>query len=166
MNTASVLGRDAEKLRSELHSLKAREVELESSLLEAGGQLASAKEDGGGKDMYIQEMSATHRAVLAKMRLGQEKLGKENAALLAKVERLMLKVEAMERVGAERDECKEEVASLKAEVKRLEGAVGEREGKAKGAERERERAMSGFEEEREAWMAEKESWAEEKVSRK
>ena len=82
MNTASVLGRDAEKLRSELRTLKAREVELESSLLEAGGQLASAKEDCGGKDKYIQEMSATHRAVLAKMRLGQEKLGKESGSTM------------------------------------------------------------------------------------
>ncbi|GMH77081.1 hypothetical protein TrST_g4093 [Triparma strigata] len=154
-----------EKLRGEVRLANEKCVELEKEAMTLGGEVNGLKDEVAGKDNFVSEMAITHKAVLAKLKVAQEKLGRENAGLMGKVERLMGKIENMELVVAERDEMKGEVRRLGEEVEELVKRLAEEQGRTRGADREREKKAEDvrrLDGELRNWEKEKEEWGWEK----
>lgn len=139
VNELSFKSSQLEKLRGEVRAGGEKGVELEKNVSILGGEVNGLKDEVLGKDNFINEMAITHKAVLVKLRVAQEKLGRENVGLMGKVERLMGKVEGLEPVVSERDELKGVCRRLEEEVEEFGRRLAEEAGRVKGLDREREK---------------------------
>ncbi|GMH49945.1 hypothetical protein TL16_g00656 [Triparma laevis f. inornata] len=165
VNELSFKSSQLEKLRGEVRAGGEKGVELEKNVSILGGEVNGLKEEVLGKDNFINEMAITHKAVLVKLRVAQEKLGRENVGLMGKVERLMGKVEGLEPVVSERDELKGICRRLEEEVEELGTRLAEEGGRVKGLDREREKKAEDvrrLDGELRKWEKEKEEWGWEK----